>query len=169
MSKNKKVDALAMTLEGSGVTEIRSVKHTLTQDEKREEGEAIAKSLKDIDTAEGELANVKAQFKLRLGRLRATVSEKKEAINTGYRFVDHSCEWMLDYENEQQYLVDTETGDVLEQRKMDIGFKQQKIFDDKQKSEKAADIGSDASTGSDTPADSQATEDKPKRRRRSRK
>lgn len=98
--------------------ETRSIKHILTEEEKKNISCEMAKAILEEDEVEDSLKSIKSQFNAKLEGIRASIKSYAEKIRSGYEFHQVVCEVRKDYKLGLVSLINSETGEMVEERKM---------------------------------------------------
>lgn len=112
-------------------TVLKSVKTYFTEKEKRVIADEMAKMTllqEDLD-AEKKAAMSSFKDKIDSAGLAARVAAQKLRDGDGYEYRNVECEVVRDYEMEEVRYIRTDTGEVLESRKMEPSERQMQLSD----------------------------------------
>ncbi len=107
----------------------RSVRQTLTIEDKLRIGSELAEAVAKQVAAEEELKAIKADYNNRIARSGATANTCQIALNNGWQMVDVDCSWVMDFPlMGQKSIVRTDTNEIVETEKM-TDRDRQKVLD----------------------------------------
>lgn len=115
------------------ITETRSLKCDLTEEELLQAGEDLAKAIDEARTLEEQRKSVNEDFKAKIAAEEAEITIKQRLVRNKNEFRNVQCELTLNYTTQKAVSIRTDTKEVVQERYMSYEEKQMKIDFDKDK------------------------------------
>ena len=106
----------------------RSVRCTLTTDDKLKIGSELAQSSAKLESLEEELKEIKDEYKSKTSAEEAIVGRCQRALNSGWQMRSVECYWVMDEPKQnQKSIVRTDTGEIVDTEAMSANDRQQSL------------------------------------------
>ena len=103
------------------------IKHTFSEDEKREISEAMALQVTEQKQLEGDKKAAVADFTGRIEGIRAQVQSAAVKVNNGYEYKNVKCEVERDYDRKVIRYIRTDNGELGKEKPMTSDDLQMKL------------------------------------------
>jgi hypothetical protein len=91
----------------------------LTDDEVIKASKELTKHLNDLDQKETHLENFKKTNKAEIGQIEGCIQVERVKISTGEEFRDVECDVRISVKDHTKHIVRLDTGEVIEESKLD--------------------------------------------------
>jgi len=105
----------------------RLLRVLFTPPEKIEMSEQIANAIRNLKKAQDDLASVAAQYKSEMKKFEAEIASLAEKVNSGWEMRSIVCREIRDYNNGSVYVFRDDTEELIEERAMTVGERQQAL------------------------------------------
>jgi len=110
-------------------TVLKSVKSYFTESEKRDIAEEMAKMTLLIEDLDAEKKAAMSSFKDKIDSASLAARVAAQKLRDGYEYRNVECEVIRDYELEEVRYVRTDTGEIIETRRMEKSEMQMRLED----------------------------------------
>jgi uncharacterized protein YqfA (UPF0365 family) len=113
--------------------ETRLLQVPLTQDEQLAAGKKLAESVRTLTNCQAQAKSAASQFKAKIDEMQAKINGLQILISDGYELRNVPCLNVMDYTDVKCIVTRTDTGEIIEDRKLTEDEKQSTMeFDDEQ-------------------------------------
>jgi transposase len=132
ITESKQVAGIKTKIENLGAKRLekkstRSLRCELTKEELLECGKELADAKQQIDILDGELQQVKEQYKSRRTALEGKLNYAAQVIATGHEIRKVDCLTTHNYDNGRVTIVRLDTDELIEDRAMNEDERQRKL------------------------------------------
>jgi len=104
--------------------ETKFLRCILSEDERRSIADKLSRAVLEKDHKDQELRSVSTQIRAEIKAQEAIISSCAEVLRAGYEFRDIECEISIDHEKGTYQAIRTDTGEIIEERKLTPAEKQ---------------------------------------------